>query len=305
MLLFSGSSNLPLSEKIAQNLSISISPSETVKFADQEVRVRVLQKVAGEHVVVVQSLSTPPDLHLMELCQFGEILKREKAKKITAIVPYISYARQHQAHRSGEAESAKLVAKFIQTAGFDEIVVVSVHHDDALNYFSIPTLNLSPLPTFASYIDSHRDDFGGSDLMIVAPDLGRKNDVETLAGILEVEWAQIGKSRPLHEADVITSCELLGGNVYEKEVIIYDDMVSTGSTVISAAECCLGQGALRVFLMTTHAILSRGDAAMWQNSPFERVIVSDTIKIPKEKVFPKLTVVSVSELIAKEIQNFV
>ncbi|MBI3980431.1 ribose-phosphate pyrophosphokinase [Candidatus Microgenomates bacterium] len=305
MLLFSGSSNRPLAEKIASELSLSLSPCEVTRFADQEVRVRILTEVKGEHVIVIQSLSTHPDSNLMELGEFGEVLKREKAKKITAVIPYLSYARQHKAHRPGEAVSSKLVANFIKNSGFHEVITVGVHHEEALNFFSIPTLHLSVLEMFAKYVDKHRDDFGGADLIVVAPDMGRKVDAETLAGLLEVESAQIKKIRPLSEKDTIVSCELLGGSVKEKEILIYDDLVSTGSTAITAAQCCLGQGAFHAYLLATHAVLSRGSPAVWQNSPFEKIIVTDTIDIPKEKLFPKLEVISVTPLIAKELRNFV
>lgn len=305
MLLFSGSSNQPLAKKIADNLGQNLSPCEITRFADQEVRVRILTELKDEHVVVVQSLSRPSDSNLMELCQFSEIAKRYKAKKITAVIPYLSYARQHKANREGEAISIKLVANFLKTAGFEEVILLNVHHEEAVNYFTVPTLHLSSLETFAQHIDGHRDDFGGSDLIIVAPDAGRRNDAQRLAEILEVEFAEIKKLRTLEENDLIVSCELMGGVVKEKEVIIYDDMVSTGSTAISAAQCCLGQGSLRVFLLATHAVLSRGEPSVWQNSPFEKIIVSDSIAIPKEKIFPKLEVVTIAPLIAKQLRNFV
>ena len=206
MLIFSGSSNRPLAEKIASELSLTPSACEITRFADQEVRVRILTEVKNEHVVVVQSLSTNPDSDLMELCEFGEILKREKAKKITAVIPYLSYARQHKAHRRGEAVSVKLVASFIKTSGFHEVIALGVHHEESLNYFSVPTLHLSTLEVFSNYIDRHRDDFGGADLIIVAPDMGRKGDAETLANLLEVETAQIKKIRPFNETHKNVTC---------------------------------------------------------------------------------------------------
>lgn len=302
--MFSGSSNQPLAQNIADWLKISLSSSETVHFADGEVRVRILTEVKDESVVVLQSLSQPGDSNLMELCQFGEIAKRSGAKKIIGVIPYLAYARQHKAHREGEAVSAKLVAAFLKAAGFSDCLLLDLHEEEVLNYFKIPTLHLSAIDTFAKFIDRHRDDFGGDDLIIIAPDKGRKTQAQNLAGILEVDYALIEKDRPLDQTDQISSNKMKG-EIKNKEAIIFDDMISTGQTAIIAAQACLKSGAVQVNLMATHGVFSNADGSFWEKSPLKKVFVSDSILIPENKRFPKLEIVSLAPLIAKQLQNLV
>ena len=287
MKLFSGSSNKSLAEEIASDLHLLISPSETVRFADGEVRVRISDDVKDQHVILVQSLSQPGDSNLMELCQFAQVLKKEKAGKITAIIPYLSYARQHKAHRAGEAVSVALVASFLKTSGISECVLLDIHEQDALNYFKMPVLHLSASDIFAEYIDSHRDDFGEDNLVIVAPDKGRKLEAENLASDLEAGFAVIDKLRHLDKTDEIDH-NVLTGEVKNKEAVIFDDMISTGATAISAAEKCKENGAFHAYLLATHGVFSKTDNSHWENSAVDRVFVSNSIQIPAEKRYNKL-----------------
>ncbi|MCL5676267.1 MAG: ribose-phosphate pyrophosphokinase [Patescibacteria group bacterium] len=304
MKLFAGSSNQPLAEKIAQELKTPLANSETVHFADGEVRVRLIDNVKDEICAVVQSTSIPGDANLMELYQFGDLLKQGRAKKIIAVVPYLAYARQDKEHREGEAVSVRLVAKFMESSGYTDAVFLDLHSENAVNFFKIPVLSLDASQTFSCYLDQKRDDFGGGDLVIVAPDAGRKQEVEQLAGALEVDYAVVKKERNLDKTDEINREErLIFGGVAQKEAIIFDDMISTGSTAVSAAYLALKKGAFHVFLCATHAVLSRGDPFYWQNSPFEKIIVSDSIYVPKPKQFEKLEIVSVAPLIAKSLKN--
>lgn len=296
-----------MAEKIAAELKTPLANSETVRFADGEVRVRILENVADQVCVIVQSTSTPGDANLMELYQFGDLLKKGKAKKIIAVVPYLAYSRQDKAHREGEEISARLVARMLEFNGITDIVLLDLHSQAVVNFFKIPTINLSAIETMAQYIDGHRDDFGSDDLVIVAPDEGAKTKAEELARILEVDAAYLKKDRPLNETDVIPGSNLVlqEGTVKNKEAIIIDDMISTGGTSVTAANLILQNGAYHVFLMATHAVLSRGEPSFWQNSPFEKIFVTDSIFVPKYKQFEKLQVISVAPVIAKSLQNLV
>lgn len=304
MLLFSGSSNQPLAEKIAEELKISLAACETVRFADGEVRVRMVENVKDQVCAVLQSLSPPVDSNLMELCQFGQLLKKAGAKKIVAVVPYLGYARQDKAHREGEAVSSAIVAKIIETFGFTDVITLDLHSVEVVNFYKIPTLSLSALETFAQFIDSHRDDFGGGDLVIAAPDEGARNKAEELAKILEVDWAIFKKERDLEKPDEIKPKMTGQGEIKGKEVIIIDDIVSTGGTAITCSQKCLGMGAFHVFLMATHAVFTRGEPQFWQNSPLEKIYISDSILVPKTKMFDKLEFISVAPLLAKNLLNF-
>jgi ribose-phosphate pyrophosphokinase len=304
MLLFSGSSNRPLTEKIADELKIAIANSETIRFADGEVRVRIMEEINDQHVAIVQSFSYHPDSNIMELCEFAEVCRRGKAKKITAVVPYLAYSRQHRAHRAGETISVKLVADFMKASGVSDCIVVDLHEEEVVNFFKIPVQNLSATPVFAEYIDKNREDFGNDNLVIISPDKGRILEANNLAQTLEVEVAYLDKNRPLDDLDVISS-HTLKSEIKNKDAIIYDDMISTGSTAASAAKTCIDSGAFRVNLIATHALFSRFDAIFWQKAPIDRIVVSDSIAVPQEKIFPKLEIVSLAAMIAKNLANFV
>lgn len=304
MIIFSGSSNQPLTEEIAGILKLNVSPSEVVRFADGEVRVRITDDLKDQHAVIVQSLSTPCDSNLMEICQFAHIAKREKAKKVTAVIPYLAYARQHKAHREGEAISVKLVADFLKTSGVDECILLDIHEENAVRFFKMPTVHLSASDIFAEYIDAHREDFGEDNLIIIAPDKGRRSEAENLAGDLEVGFAVIDKVRFLDRTDEIDKNEL-NGDVNQKEALIFDDMISTGRTAIKAAEVCLKGGAFHAYLIASHGVFSINDPSIWDKAPIEKVFVTNSINIPLNKRFPKLETVSVAPLIAKTLQNYV
>lgn len=304
MLLFSGSSNILLTDKVAGELNTRVAQSETVRFADSEVRVRVLEEARKEHCVVVQSLAKSPDLFLMEMCQFAEVLKREKAAKITAVIPYLSYSRQHRVNRKGESISVKLVASFIKTAGFDDCILLDVHDEEVLNYFKIPVQHLSAVELFAEYIDQKREEFGGADLVVVSADEGRIGFAQNLASILEVGFAFVQKERSLEQTDLIMSNKLQS-EVKNKEVIIVDDIVSTGATVLQAAKECLEKSAFHVSLVATHGVFSTGENVLLNESVFNKIAVTDSIDQGSKNIFEKLDIVTIAPLIARSLLNFV
>lgn len=298
MKLFSGTSNLPLAQKVAEKLGVSLSDVEIKRFPDGECKVWVPAKqdsLANEDIFVIQSLSYIADQNLMELCLFGDALKRLGAKKITAVVPWMGYSKQDKEFRKGEAVSAQLVAKFIETAGFTGVITFDLHSPKIKEYFSIPLVELSTKNLYQEEID------GCPSCIIVSPDKGGRNRSDNLAEILNLPVAHLDKTRDL--AGGAVSIQGIDKDISGETVIIFDDIINTGSTAIATAGFLHEKGAKQIFFFATHGVFSGQATKNIQNSPIDKVVVTDTIYIPPEKVFPKLKIISVADLIAEEIQN--
>ena len=152
--IFAGNSNLPLSEKIVSELGMELGRAEIIRFADSECRVRVEEEVEGKDVFIIQSLSNPVDEFLMELLLMGDAVRRGEPRKIIAVIPYHGYARQDRIHRPGECLSAQVVAKIIETVGFDKLITVELHNEAILGFFKIPVLHVSGLSVFQKLVNS-------------------------------------------------------------------------------------------------------------------------------------------------------
>lgn len=295
--IFSGNSNLPLSQKISNNLNLSLGKVETVRFADSECRVRIEESVEGKDVFIIQSLSNPVDEHLMELLLMGDAAKRMEARKVIAVIPYHGYARQDRVHREGECLSSQLVAKMIEAAGFDKLITVELHNDTILGYFKIPVIHLSGLSLFQKEIEKIKDN-----LVIVTPDAGGLKRSQRFAEGLDIPLALIEKKRDLNNLHKILSMRVVG-DVKGKTVIIVEDVIVTGGTIINAAYLLKEKGAKKVIVGATHADFVGGADKILADSPVDKIWVTDTIPIPSKMHFPKLEVFSISSVLSDAIKK--
>ena len=295
MKVFSGSSNPPLAQKIAKELKLPLSKLEIHVFADGEKRVRVIDRVVDEGCIVVQPTSMPADTNYMELFFIIDALKRSGASKITAIIPYLGYQRQDHIFRDGEAVSLEVIVETLQSTGVSKIITFDLHSIKIPELFNrIQLVHLSALPLFAQRIEK-------DDSILVSPDMGgirRVKEVSQMKG--GMPFAVIDKDRDLATGEV--EAVDLEGNVKGKTAIIIDDMISTGKTIVEASKLLLKKGAVKVFVFATHPVFSGNAADVLQNSPVEKVIVCDTINVPPEKKFKKLEIISVANLIAKNLR---
>ncbi|MCL5438985.1 MAG: ribose-phosphate pyrophosphokinase [Patescibacteria group bacterium] len=300
MKIFSGSSNKPLAEKIALALNLRLSTVDIHIFPDKERRIRILEKVVNEDTVVVQSTSTPADQNYMELFFIIDALKRSGAKSVTAVVPYLGYQRQDHVFRDGEAVSIDVIIKNIESLGVDRIIVFDVHSIKTPELFKIPVFHLSALSVFGDFIKKYY-----SDSVLVSPDAGGVRRVKILSDMINMPFAVITKDRDLETGEVTAEkIEGLPKNKKVKRAIIVDDMISSGKTIIVAAEMLRKNGVDEVFVFVTHAIFSESAPKLLQKSVVEKVIVTDAVYIPKEKYFPKLKVLSIAKTIADQIKKF-
>jgi ribose-phosphate pyrophosphokinase len=297
MKIFSGTSNRFLAEKIAQNLNLKLSGLEVFVFPDGEKRVRILDKVLDEDVVIVQSTSTPVDENYMQLFFSIDALRRNGAKSIVAVVPYLGYQRQDHMFREGEDVSVKVIAEILDKIGLNKLVAVDLHSVKIKEVFDIPVSDLSALPVFAEEIKKMGWNNGSATL--VTPDMGGIRRIKILSEMLgDMPFAVIEKNRDLANGSVFA--EKIEGKV-GKTAIIVDDMISSGKTIAIASELLKKQGAEEIYVFATHAVFSEKAPQILQKAEVNTVYVTDAVFIPEEKKFPKLKILSVAEMISGEL----
>lgn len=293
MKLFSGTSNRPLAEK----LGFPLGNVEITRFIDNECRVFVKEDVAGEEVYVLQSLSVVADQNLVELCLLGQALKGLGAKQVTAVIPWMGYSKQDKAFRRGEAISMQLVAKCIEVAGFDAVLTFDLHSELVLQYFRIPVTELSARTLLA---EATRIILVGNDAVVVSPDKGGRSRSETFAKEQSLPVVYLEKIR---SDDGTVTIHGIRGDVSEKPVIIFDDIINTGETAIKTSEFLQEKGAKEIFFLATHAVLAGNAPSLLQKSDIDKIIVTDTIDIPDDKRFEKLSIVSIAHELASHITD--
>lgn len=296
--IFSGTSNRPLAEKIAKDLNLTLSNLEVFVFPDGEKRVRVLDKVLDEDVIIVQSASNPTDENYMQLFFTIDALKRNGAKSITAVVPYFGYQRQDHIFREGENVSVKVIAGFLEKVGVNELIAVDLHSIKIKEAFNIPIAHLSALSIFAKTIKEKGWD---KDSVLISPDMGGVRRIKILSEMLgNIPFAVIEKNRDL--ATGVVTADKIEGKI-SKRAIVVDDMISSGGTISIAAELLKKNGVEEIIVFATHPVFSKEAPKVLQESDVKSVYVTDTIFVPSEKRFPKLEILSVAEMIAASLKD--
>jgi ribose-phosphate pyrophosphokinase len=299
MMLFSGRAYPELGDEIAGCLGIEPTPTTLYDFANGEIFVRFLESVRGCDAFVLQSHTSPINQWIMEQLIMVDALKRASAKRITVVAPFFGYARQDKKSRGREPISARLMADLFLTAGADRLMAVDLHTAQIQGFFDGPVDHLFALPILASYIESRLD---LSSVTVVAPDAGRVRVCERWTDRLSCPLAIIHKRRDPDVANQVKILEVVGA-VAGRTCILVDDMIDTGSTVANAAESLFEQGAAKVIVTATHGVLSGPAVDLLKNSSVGEIIVTNTLPIPDEKRFDKLTVLSIAPLIARAIRE--
>ena len=251
LVLFSGTSNISLSERVAKKLGKKLGSAFVGRFSDDELNVRIDENVRGMDVFIVQSTCYPANENLMELLIMIDALRRSSASRITAVIPYFGYARQDRRVRSERVPiSAKLVAEMLQNAGADRILTIELHSDQIQGFFNVPVDNI--YGTNVTY--EHISKANYENLIIVSPDVGGVVRARALAKLLDdADLAIIDKRR---EKDNQSQVMNIIGNVKDKTCILVDDIVDTAGTICNAAEALKEVGAKKVISYATHPVLS-------------------------------------------------
>ena len=296
-ILFSGSSNHNLAEKVAEKLGVPLGKAELERFADGEIRPWVIDSVRNKTVFVLQSLSKPIDENFMEMAFLADAIRSGAPKSIIAIIPYLGYARQDRQSRDGDPISSRVIATFLEACHFDEMITVDIHNSAVVGFYRIPVQNITAKEIFARKIREVVD----KDTIIVSPDLGSAKRSRKFADATDLPLLILEKNRPVDQKDY-TEYEEINTDISGKNVVIYDDMISTGGTIINCTKELKLAGALSITVCATHGVFA-GDAI--QNileSGVSRLIISDTIGIPEDHD-PRIEIVSVAELLAQEIKT--
>lgn len=292
--LFSGSANPKLARKIASRLSVKLGKLELGRFADGEINVWVKEKVSGLDCLIFQPTCPPVNDNLIELCLIADALRRSKATSITALIPYFGYARKHHQSRPGEPVSAKVIAKFLESAGIKRIITCDLHSQSVVDFFKIPVENLSPLSVFAQRLKKENL----KNAVVVAADDGAEKQANQLARKLNLPLAIIVKHRFINRPD---QCEVrrIKGKVKDKTCILIDDMISTGGTVLKAATFLSKNKAKEIWVCATHPVFSEKTYPNLAKAWVEKFFVTDTI--PVKKKVKNLEVLSTTGLFSKAL----
>ncbi len=293
--LFAGNSNKVLAEKIAAKLGTELGNVEVCTFSDGEISVHLAETVRGRDLFIIQSTSYPVNDNLMELLIMIDAAKRASAGRITAVIPYFGYARQDRKARSRDPITAKLVANLLTSAGADRVLTMDLHADQIQGFFDIPVDNLMGGPILYDYFASRKI----ADV-VVSPDVGSVKRCRKLAEKLNVPLAIIDKRRP--KANVMEVMNIIG-DVNGKRCLMIDDMIDTAGTICQGAQAIKDAGATEIYACCSHAVLSGPAIERIEKSPITKLVMLDTIPLPKEKMLDKIEIISTANLFASAIEN--
>ena len=300
LMVFTGRAHPELSAEVASLLDIVLVPTTAYEFANSEIYVRFQESVRGSDAFVIQSHTAPVNEWIMEHLIMVDALKRASAKRITVVMPFYAYARQDKKHRGREPISARLIADLFATAGADRLIAVDLHTAQIQGFFDGPVDHLMALPILSDYV---RSKYGDQDLAIVSPDAGRIKVAEQWSARLGgAPLAFIHKTRDISRPNESVANRVVG-EVEGRICILVDDMIDTGGTIVKAAEALMNDGAAGVVIAATHAILSDPAVDRLKNCPASEVIVTNTLPIPADRHFDKLTVLSIAPLISRAIRE--
>jgi ribose-phosphate pyrophosphokinase len=292
--LLSGTANRPLAEEISRNLGVGLCKVTCDRFADGEIFVRIDENIRGLDVFIVQP-TNPPAENVLELLLLIDAARRASAARITCVMPYYGYSRQDRKDQPRVAIGAKLMANMIETAGADRVLGIDFHQHQLQGFFDVPVDHLYAAPVFVNHYRKKQL----KDLVVVAPDAGSAKMARGYAKRLNGSFAIIDKRRP--KANVAEVVNVVG-EVDGRDCLIPDDMIDTAGTVSEAARALKKLGARDIYVCATHALLSGPAAQRLTDAPITEVAVTDTVNIPEERRFEKLTVLTVGELLSKAVR---
>ena len=294
--LFSGRANPELANEIARYIEVPLGDIELSSFSDKEMYVRINQNIRGKDVFLIQPTSPPANENLMELLIMIDAFQRSSARRITAVIPYYGYGRQDRKDEPRVPITAKLVANLITTAGADRVLTIDLHAAQIQGFFDIKVDHLFAAPVFIDYFVSKNL----KDLVILSPDMGGIRRARAYANRLDASLAVIDKRRTgINKAEVLN----VVGEVKGKQILIVDDMVDTGGTLIAAVRALMEKGAQEIYVSATHPILSGSAYELIESSSLKELVVTDTIPLKQGKARTKIKILSVAPLLGEAIRR--
>ncbi|MDF2574909.1 MAG: ribose-phosphate diphosphokinase [Agromyces sp.] len=299
LVLVSGRAHPALAEQIAVELGTELMPTDARTFANGELYARFDESVRGTDAFVIQSHASPINEWLMEQLIMVDALKRASAKRITVVSPFYPYARQDKKGRGREPISARLVADLYKAAGADRIMSIDLHAAQIQGFFDGPVDHLFAMPVL---LEHFRQLLDPQTLTVVSPDMGRVRVADIWSDKLGVPLAIIHKRRDPLVPNQVSVHEIVG-TVEGRVCLLVDDLIDTGRTIVKAAEALKANGAIGVVVAATHAVFSTPAVDILQDPSIDRVVVTDTLPVPEEKRWDRLTVLPIAPLLARAIRE--
>jgi ribose-phosphate pyrophosphokinase len=295
MRIFAGRANRPLAEQIAEFLGTELGACDIEEFADGEIFVKFNENIRGVDVFIVQP-TFPPAGNLMELLVMIDAACRASAARITPVIPYYGYARQDRKDQPRVAITAKLVANLITVAGANRVLTMDLHAGQIQGFFDIPLDHLFAAPVLIEYFKGK----GLKDFTLVAPDIGSVRMARAFAKKLGAPFALIDKRRPLPNVSEVVN---IIGEVKGRDVVIIDDLIDTGGTIVNAAEALEEHGAKDVYVGCTHGVFSGDALKRIDEAPIKEIVVTNTIPMDEKEPAHRLKVLSVAGLLGEAMRR--
>ncbi|MBF9014100.1 MULTISPECIES: ribose-phosphate pyrophosphokinase [unclassified Oceanispirochaeta] len=297
MRIFCCGSNPGLSESIAGELDMKLSPLEISRFSNDNLSVQIQENVRDRDVFVIQSLTTPVSEHLMEMLITMDALRSSSAGRITAVIPYYSYARSDKKDAPRISITARLIADLLKTAGADRVLTMDLHSAQVHGFFSMPVDHLTATYTIADYFRHYENK---ENMIVVATDAGGAKRAGRFAESLDAPIAIIDKRR-ISDTEV-NQGELIG-NVRGRDAVIFDDEIATGATILETIKTLKAAGVGKIYVSAVHPVLCGEAVSRLKKAGIEKLIVTNTVEITEEKLMKNMMVLSVAPLMAEAIRR--
>jgi ribose-phosphate pyrophosphokinase len=295
--IFSGSSHPALARGIADELKISVAEMQVRRFSNDNLYVRLCDNVRGADVFVVQTFAPPVQDHLFELLMLLDAARSSSAQRVTAVIPYYSYARSDKKDEPRISIAGRLVADLLETAGANRVLTLTLHSPQVHGFFRVPTDHLNAEPVLAEALRFR--DLG--DAVVVTPDIGNAKRAAHLARRLNLTVAA-GNKRRLDDDRVVI--DGIVGDVHKDLAIVTDDEIATGGSTIEMLNLLQREGVRRALVTCTHGVFtSRALDRLSEHPLVEEIIATDTVPIASSKAISKLRIVSVAPLLAEAIRR--
>ncbi len=297
--IFTGRAHPELAKKVCDYLKLPVGRAIIGNFPDGEISCKIDEDIRGRDVFIIQPTCPPVNDNLMELLIMVDSCMRASADRITAVMPYFGYARQDRKDEGRVPITAKLVANMITRAGTSRVLAMDLHAAQIQGFFDIPVDHLYAAPVIDDYLKQMN--ISDDELVVVSPDEGSIKRALAHMGRLGGTLAIIDKRRS--SAEKTKSAHVIGSKIEGRVALIFDDMISTGSSICGAALMMRNAGARKVYLAATHGLLVGGAVERLQKAQIDGLILTDTIPLSEEKLIPRLTVLSVAPLLGEAIKR--
>jgi ribose-phosphate pyrophosphokinase len=295
--VFTGNAHPALAGAICDYLEMPLGECAVFEFSNENIFVQFEENIRARDVFLVQTMTPPVNTRIMELFIMIDAATRASAGRITAVVPYYPYSRSDKKDQPRVPITARLIANFLETAGADRLLTVDLHAGQIQGFFNIPVDELTALSILANYFKEKRI----PNLTVVATDVGGAKGARRMADRLDVPLAIVEKRR-LGNEEQVEAMNVIG-DVQRRTVLIVDDEILTGGTLVATAKVVVEHGATAVYAAATHPILAGDAVERIEKAPIEELVFTDTIPVPPEKKLPNFTILSVAPLLGEAIRR--